>query len=636
MTSDLVTFLHDALDRVAHTTSVEAFYHQFAAIRYLVESSQPWLTESYFASRFIYGLQEDFQIFVIRFHPVTVTAAYQLASIYEESIYLHYFPESVMQNDDFFVENSVAGNHLVVPCIDKTCEEVVVEAFSSVSTSSIADSGSDLVEESTIDNPAGGTAVVSQSEDTLDSLVVYEDQRMNIVSSSGVNEGGNFSLDCMVELVPTTVESHHNIDSMDNPRLPSDRQINDMWVSGCLVHCKIRHQIIYLSICCSWMNVFLSNCFKKNASSATTFINSNCDKTVGVVPLEVDHFYFLWEPGSLASEWQVDKIWRQSGNVGMKSFSPLPSSSQLQTYIVHMIEQSQVQCLCTGYDGAVLVVDIEFYAVYPTYYGSLKRTMFQLHGVLVASYKVTGKVILWTAAARECVYRTTNGWFTRVALLNDNDIDSGTHVCMDETISKFDEFLARVDVPSCRYEAISSLFQNVYCILILGNIDCAMSGPRYTEANLATVSEIITAITYDLKKKTCLSSENGADLDPRLLIRLSMDDKNLCSLNMIIIWGFRYYYARPKLHVAPPRRVGATHSLIFECSIMAESVPALPQRNKYFWELNSLSSMLTFWSAHLCVFIMGSTLHLMCFGSRLSGNARALTAAEMMYCSRPL
>ncbi|KAL5721184.1 hypothetical protein ACHQM5_013776 [Ranunculus cassubicifolius] len=76
-------YLHDALDRIEQTSTVDEFYIRFESVRDLVSSSQPWIPESYFASRFIYGLREDIQPYVIQFHPVHVIDAFQLACIFE-------------------------------------------------------------------------------------------------------------------------------------------------------------------------------------------------------------------------------------------------------------------------------------------------------------------------------------------------------------------------------------------------------------------------------------------------------------------------------------------------------------------------------------------------------------------------
>ncbi|KAL5722903.1 4-aminobutyrate--pyruvate transaminase [Ranunculus cassubicifolius] len=214
--TELGNFLHDNMDQLTHTTSVEVLFHRFETIKSFLASAKPWLPEYYFAERFVYCLQAEYQKFVFKFHPVTVQAAYRLAWIYEESLYLHYFPEAINSSEDLSHE----------------CTNMVGDPFPVLSADTVNDFCP--ATEETIENTVNGSTVRFQSQDTPASLGVVVDLYGNTISAMGgppkISPQQILPMSSFVVYIQSSVVSdvHNDEDSLQTSPGPKSTCNNEM------------------------------------------------------------------------------------------------------------------------------------------------------------------------------------------------------------------------------------------------------------------------------------------------------------------------------------------------------------------------------------------------------------------------
>ncbi|KAL5716925.1 hypothetical protein ACHQM5_010029 [Ranunculus cassubicifolius] len=353
MSIQLYDYLHDTLDRIEQTTSVEAFYHQFQTIKSLIASCQPEIPESYFASRFVYGLKAEFQSFVFRFQPTTITAAY---------------------SDDKYEGTMDTSNQLVAlhpDSVDDVGKGVIVDDFSSDSASDDNNTESNPGEDDSVDILVGGSAVIHQSHDTPNSLEVVVAQHIDNVSSTVVRHRsmpscevihrGSHAEDVQLVVVTNITEdeepvrqSHDGITiarmSVPGYLLPARRSMHFQWEPGSLVHSLLLYKVIF-------------------NGKKTPLV------TLKQKPAALNH-----KRHACSSYFSVSNYTASAGRCHLRA---------------------EVQCLWVAYAGAILVLELVVYCVYPTYYGRINYADFQLYDMRFATINVLAKTTLWIASDRE-------------------------------------------------------------------------------------------------------------------------------------------------------------------------------------------------------------------------------------------
>lgn len=187
------------LEGLDQTTTVDAYYLSFEALRGLIEYTDPHISELYYTSLFVNGLDTEVQAYVEGFLPLTVLDAYCLAAIFDNG-YSHTIRSKQAEVLKTVSILTLVDSPVIVNSEVKTCEEGNVAAVVSLHVMSLPENASNDHKETPL-----ATSLEAKLDLTLfkinDSLLqrVIHKRSMAVVSQCIVVSTGIFPINAVTE-----------------------------------------------------------------------------------------------------------------------------------------------------------------------------------------------------------------------------------------------------------------------------------------------------------------------------------------------------------------------------------------------------------------------------------------------------